>query len=1263
MEKDVPAMTKRLDLAGWVSCFAPSPPNAQGKPRAGVAILARKGLQLEKTTFEPLDPYFDDGRVVTAWVLCNGTPVVHLAAIYAPTHPFTVDPEYDGMYWGAIQQWTSFHFGQQLCLAGDFNAEFSEFLEVDSVLAQGHMQSALHMFTQDRPATHSAGRAIDHVLVSENMVTSVVDAQTDLAWRFPNHRIVHVTLSIRVLIDGAPPDEGVYLNVPARLPISKAIAATLAELDWVHGKDEFHDAIDNVRIDDALAIWTERWESATLYSAALNDVETTPAMTGRALGETLTTPRSPQVPATSAHLPLQVRQLRRTWSLMKSWLLSQDKLSTFLELAKSKRKEAAILRRTLDLHEMRYEYISAVSIAQLRARMDAELDRLKRARVNAWKEQMSQISPACRFIRGSFITHSAVIEDTHGAVHVGYQAKSDVLRNFWQEACVPAPPHTTESVSAFVAKRLEKIPRGDHFVVPAFTGESVRQACRKTRKASAAGPGSWKVGELLQLSNIAFDELALLMTLIHETGRTPAAWQSSWVSFIPKTEGTIKVHQQRPITVTPLLWRVLARLINGALVDHLDQHLLKCQHGARPAHSCTEPALRIRAFGDLQRHYDKCGHLLQLDVAKCFNNLGTWDGLTIMEHYGLDSTTVRLLRNHYASCTMRNKLAPTWASQSYSTLRGCAQGCPISVTVANLILSLVPSVDESASKDVQTVMFLDDLSLYAEDKSQLVGNAAKACANIASLGLSIQPAKCVYAALGSNAATETPLVFDDMTFEACDRTQLLGMDVHSHHIDTPHHSQGVRANVAKQRTERCARVPGSRMHRQNLMALMVASLWRWAPLDPPVSKEYRTTMRRKAWAAVEGCDRPWEEAFEITMGVLLKGHVVDCAWAQSHAAVQMVWQVLHFCSDLGVTFETPVPLPGTMASELDRLIECVGLQRHGLVLSSALCDLTVHLRESLSSAQIGHDFRTLLRGHSFAALAVRRPKEFEHCDRGIHLEWVRKAAKASLTPVQATAFRKFCTGSFLCHEREARHSKSTAISPLCSLCGDLETMSHITYECSKLPVHHRQYLNKIQDKGARELLIRTGLPLDCPDIVHLGEKEYLHFTHHVSAALVRRNILTADAPAIHPVKRRLTFKQRRSWAYRVDGCYGGIPKTRKGPNLDQRADMEFALEPDGTWHVNGHRVRPCDTSCTPKLTCDLCCWTSAWVWKKIYYSKVCDMRPRRDKRCRLKLAGEHILQEKTVLTCMGCGGVGTTKHSAHFVKVHRTCEEVWRSCM
>eukprot|EP00971_Amphidinium_carterae_P302485 6010717-Amphidinium_carterae.1 len=101
------------------------------------------------------------------------------------------------------------------------------------------------------------------------------------------------------------------------------------------------------------------------------------------------------------------------------------------------------------------------------------------------------------------------------------------------------------------------------------------------------------------------------------------------------------------------------------------------------------------------------GHLLQLDIAKCFNNINTADAIRMLRHFGLHPSVCQLLSTHYEATRVRNKLSPTWASEHFAFERGCAQGCPISVTLANLVLSLIPDLSDP---DITCVMFMDDTS-------------------------------------------------------------------------------------------------------------------------------------------------------------------------------------------------------------------------------------------------------------------------------------------------------------------------------------------------------------------------------------------------------------------------------------------------------------------------------------------------------------------------------------------------------------------------
>eukprot|EP00971_Amphidinium_carterae_P125127 2479165-Amphidinium_carterae.2 len=110
----------------------------------------------------------------------------------------------------------------------------------------------------------------------------------------------------------------------------------MRDMTWDYLKPDLTNALERGDVDEALKVWTARWELATLQAAALCEVEVTPAMAGRAAGE-LAQDMSGDlpIPKQRAHLPLRVRQVRRTWSLMKSCLHEQEQAHTFLALVKA----------------------------------------------------------------------------------------------------------------------------------------------------------------------------------------------------------------------------------------------------------------------------------------------------------------------------------------------------------------------------------------------------------------------------------------------------------------------------------------------------------------------------------------------------------------------------------------------------------------------------------------------------------------------------------------------------------------------------------------------------------------------------------------------------------------------------------------------------------------------------------------------------------------------------------------------------------------
>eukprot|EP00971_Amphidinium_carterae_P166459 3299057-Amphidinium_carterae.1 len=333
---------------------------------AGAAILAGPGYELAQTHSDFLEPFEHMGRIVTGWILRDGVPLLHVMSVYGQTNPTLPEhAEQAEAMWMAVNEWVLLHHHQPIMIAGDFNAEFGDVVEIDALLAQGQLQRVLEMFTSDRPMTHSAGRRIDHILLSGNVIHTVVKAETERQWRFPNHKAIAATLSLQELACRAPPKGGVGLNVPQALPVAKAIKNMMQKLDWTTHGEAFNSALTRRDVNSALYWWTERWEQATLYCASMQGIEVSPHMIGRAKGEKATNEKpSVSVPVMNSHLPVRVRQLRRSWSSMKAWLDDSARAQTFLERVQCQRREQNILRRVRLLHDMSFDYISAESISQ-----------------------------------------------------------------------------------------------------------------------------------------------------------------------------------------------------------------------------------------------------------------------------------------------------------------------------------------------------------------------------------------------------------------------------------------------------------------------------------------------------------------------------------------------------------------------------------------------------------------------------------------------------------------------------------------------------------------------------------------------------------------------------------------------------------------------------------------------------------------------------------------------------------------------------------
>eukprot|EP00971_Amphidinium_carterae_P223666 4438002-Amphidinium_carterae.1 len=157
-------------------------------------------------------------------------------------------------------------------------------------------------------------------------------------------------------------------------------------------------------------------------------------MEGRSLPDTFDDAEKvpqPHAASRAAHRPIEIRQLRRSASLARTWLHQSSRDISWAEAQDFDRKEVYILKRIQRLHGVDHAFISQVTVAELMEKLNAKVKAHDQIRISRWRSEMMQIGPACRYVRGAVAQRTTAITTTEGELAVGFEQMDACLQAFW----------------------------------------------------------------------------------------------------------------------------------------------------------------------------------------------------------------------------------------------------------------------------------------------------------------------------------------------------------------------------------------------------------------------------------------------------------------------------------------------------------------------------------------------------------------------------------------------------------------------------------------------------------------------------------------------------------------------------------------------------------------------------------------------------------------------------------------------------------------
>ena len=177
---------------------------------------------------------------------------------------------------------------------------------------------------------------------------------------------------------------------------------------------------------------------------------------------------------------------------------------------------------------------------------------------------------------------------------------------------------TTSKISEFVNSKIQT---DNKFSIPLVTSEFVRKQLNSMNTSKATGTDGFSASILKLASPAIVASITKICNMSLISGNFPSQWKEARVLPLYKGGNKANSSNYRPISVLPILSKIIEKHVYNSLYDFLQEHnlLLKSQYGFRKNHSCQEALIALTEHIYQSIHDGKFVGVVQLDLSKAFD--------------------------------------------------------------------------------------------------------------------------------------------------------------------------------------------------------------------------------------------------------------------------------------------------------------------------------------------------------------------------------------------------------------------------------------------------------------------------------------------------------------------------------------------------------------------------------------------------------------------------------------------------------------------
>ena len=259
------------------------------------------------------------------------------------------------------------------------------------------------------------------------------------------------------------------------------------------------------------------------------------------------------------------------------------------------------------------------------------------------------------------------------------------------------PPYTPEHPDSYALL--------SHIV---FTKEWVRKIMLKLRVNSSAGIDQMHPKLFVETANELCEPLCVLFQNLFDSGHTPSQWKHGLISPIYKSGDRSNAANYRPVTLLPVISKIMEAMVAETLVGHLESNgfLSPAQHGFRRGRSCVTNLLLTQADWTQVADSGAGVDAIYLDFSKAFDRVEHELRFGKLTHYGVHGQLLQWVRSF-----LQDRRVSVRVNGSFSSPVALPCGVPQgSVLGPQLLLVYINDIVQRI--DSRIILFADDAKLW-----------------------------------------------------------------------------------------------------------------------------------------------------------------------------------------------------------------------------------------------------------------------------------------------------------------------------------------------------------------------------------------------------------------------------------------------------------------------------------------------------------------------------------------------------------------------